>query len=451
MLNTGGLDANNFVPQEKKPQEAELTPQEKEQQAIAKSVAGIQYSSIYPDLQQRYAEKEQDYIQFQIDAYKRNRGREFFTGRPTLNFQDAIESSKRQRDLMESVKWGTNIEKRLEQVGTQYLGMVKETRPNQLTTTAEDYQDWLKGYMGNIKKGGDVEDPVASFTNYVSEKNRRVPESEKDKLSLDRSKRQERSGIQKTYLDKEKDFLTGLNKEHYTKDPASAIRERANEMFPNQQSKDDFVSDAKDAGYLDKDVSTDEGLDILSKTRLRAKETTKSVPSGITFGTTQTPTTFSTFEPDNAGGSSVDLSGQHPEIKGNFGGKDVDGVVDRVGVDENGNKYAEVKQDKMIKGKGASRGKMVSSGEKEIVRIPYNQTIEKALKDKKVNIAWDKAQTGTAKTKEVIPDVTYTSSKKGGTYNRKDIIKNFVDAKGRIPTDKEWNDIINQLGLKPKK
>ena len=386
MLNTGGLDANNFVPQEKKPQEAELTPQEKEQQAIAKSVAGIQYSSIYPDLQQRYAEKEQDYIQFQIDAYKRNRGREFFTGRPTLNFQDAIESSKRQRDLMESVKWGTNIEKRLEQVGTQYLGMVKETRPNQLTTTAEDYQDWLKGYMGNIKKGGDVEDPVASFTKYVSEKNRRVPESEKDKLSLERSERQERSGIQKTYLDKEKDFLTGLNKEHYTKDPDSAIRERANEMFPNQQSKDDFVSDAKDAGYLDKDVSTDEGLDILSKTRLRAKETTRAVPTGIAAGTTPLPQTFK-LATDESGRRAVDLSTSNVPIKGNYGGREVDGVIDAVGVNKKGEKVAWVQQDKMVKGKGASRGKMVSSGEKETVEVPYTPILAKELHDKhKINI-----------------------------------------------------------------
>jgi hypothetical protein len=218
-----------------------------------------------------------------------------------------------------------------------------------------------------------------------------VPESEKDKLSLERSKRQERSGIQKTYLDKEKDFLTGLNKEHYTKDPASAIRERANEMFPNQQSKDDFVSDAKDAGYLDKDVSADEGLDILSKTRLRAKETTRAVPTGIATGTTSLPQTFK-LATDESGRRAVDLSTSNVPIKGNYGGREVDGVIDAVGVNKKGEKVAWVQQDKMVKGKGASRGKMVSSGEKETVEVPYTPILAKELHDKhKINIDWTDA------------------------------------------------------------
>ena len=60
MLNTSGLNGNLFsaIPKTQEPQE--LTPQEQEQQAIAKNVAGIQYSSIYPDLQNRYAEKRQE-------------------------------------------------------------------------------------------------------------------------------------------------------------------------------------------------------------------------------------------------------------------------------------------------------------------------------------------------------------------------------------------------------
>jgi hypothetical protein len=151
------------------------------------------------------------------------------------------------------------------------------------------------------------------------------------------------------------------------------------------------VSDAKDAGYLDKDVSTDEGLDILSKTRLRAKETTRAVPTGIATGTTSLPQTFK-LATDESGRRAVDLSTSNVPIKGNYGGREVDGVIDAVGVNKKGEKVAWVQQDKMIKGKGASRGKMVSSGEKETVEVPYTPILAKELHDKhKINIDWTDA------------------------------------------------------------
>jgi len=66
--------------------------------------------------------------------------------------------------------------------------------------------------------------------------------------------------------------------------------------------------------------------------------------------------------------------------------------------------------------------------------------------------AYEQSKKGSSNSNVInVPDVKYTSSKSKGEFSRKDIIKNFVDAKGRTPTPKEWDDIVNQLGLKAKK
>jgi hypothetical protein len=156
---------------------------------------------------------------------------------------------------------------------------------------------------------------------------------------------------------------------------------------PTEEAKQDRLAELKELHIAAPDDDVETGMKkwaIIAQNQ----EKTEKVGSGIAFGVTKLPTTF-TFTPDENGDMGVDISAQSPIIKGNFGGKDVEGTGYRAIVDKDGNRKLKVLQDKMIKGGTVLKPKMVKSGEKETVTIPVNQTVDKALRDKNVIIDWD--------------------------------------------------------------
>lgn len=85
----------------------------------------------------------------------------------------------------------------------------------------------------------------------------------------------------------------------------------------------------------------------------------------------------------------------------------------------------------------------------KLTRLGYDTRL---LKQEYDDFVKNKNKSGSiSKEIDQIPDVTYTSSKKSGTFSRKALIKKFVDVNNRIPTKEEWNEIVIGYGLKPKK
>lgn len=439
------------IPQSKDPY-AGLTAQEIEQRQLAKSMAGLEYSSIYPDLQNKYDAAKQDYLQFQMDAYKKNKGKSWWTGRPTLSPQDAITRTQKQNELMSYVGWGKKIEPSLAKTYEQGLRLIQETQPGKTKITPQDFNEWKQGWLSKVKNSktgaGDVEDPYTSFSNMVAEKGQIVPPTEQQTAALEKGQRAERDASMKEFRAKTADILRGTSSESYSKHPIEHILGNINDYLPTDQAKNDMLKSLQDLHIAEPTDDVATGMKKWAEIA-HNQEKTRTPQSFMVPGSPSAPTTFM-FN----GGSSVSLAAQSPPVKGNFDGKEVDGTVSEASIDADGNKFINIQQDKMIPvTRGANKGKMVNSGEKETVPIPVSQSVEKKLKDMHVIIDWNSAVKPAKQESKstAIPDVTYTSSKSTGNFSRKDIIKNFVDSKGRVPTDKEWNDIVNQLGLKSKK
>ena len=122
MINISGLDNSVFAPQA--PITGDNTNFAKNlNEQIAKSVAGLQYSSVIPDLQNKYYAAKQDFMNWQMDAYKKNKGKSWWTGKPTLSPADEIEKSRRQNELMTYAAWGKRFESSLESVYKDQLAI----------------------------------------------------------------------------------------------------------------------------------------------------------------------------------------------------------------------------------------------------------------------------------------------------------------------------------------
>ena len=170
------------IPQSKDPN-SNLSAQEKEQMAIAKSMAGLTYSSVIPDLQIKYDAAKQDFLNWQMETYKKNRGKSVWTGKPTLSPADEIERTRRQNELMTYAAWGKRFESSLENVYKDQLKMkTTPPRPGERVVSAEDISKFNEGVLDEIKnskKGvGEVQDPHLKWLNYVADKGQVIPESE---------------------------------------------------------------------------------------------------------------------------------------------------------------------------------------------------------------------------------------------------------------------------------
>ena len=221
--NYGNIAQSLFTPVNVGQDKGELTEQQREQREIAGNMAKIQYSSIYPDLQKRYTDARTDYLKTYADLYKKNRNRQVMTGRG-LSPVDQLTIEGKKQELLNTVAFGNNMNKRLTDVNNKYLDMIKETKPNELTTTSDDYKDWLKGYFSDFKKGGEIEDPVASFVNNVSEKNRRVPAKPEDKEKNAKEQFTELEGITNS-------IKTGLSEQGYSKPTSDQVENYVKNKF----------------------------------------------------------------------------------------------------------------------------------------------------------------------------------------------------------------------------
>ena len=221
--NYGNIAQSLFTPVNVGQDKGELTEQQREQREIAGNMAKIQYSSIYPDLQKRYTDARTDYLKTYADLYKKNRNRQVMTGRG-LSPVDQLTIEGKKQELLNTVAFGNNMNKRLTDVSNKYLDMIKETKPNELTTTSDDYKDWLKGYFSDFKKGGETEDPMASFANYVSEKNRRVPAKPEDKEKNAKEQFTELEGITNS-------IKTGLSEQGYSKPTSDQVENYVKNKF----------------------------------------------------------------------------------------------------------------------------------------------------------------------------------------------------------------------------
>ncbi len=400
MLNTGGLDNSLFVPQQ--PISGDDTGfmatmgaianptgvlEQKQNAQIAKSIADIQMSSIYPELQNKFLEQRTQYISDYKDALRSHRG----MGRLRLNPQEELQFQNRRKDMGEMVNWAKVATSSLDKVTERAMPLLRARMPGDLRLSAGDYKAWQDQYFDKVKRaktGADVPAAVMDFENWIAKYADVVPQTEQQTMAIERGQRAVRKGIMDIVINGEKDYLNGLNKEHYAKDPLAALKERTDQMFVTDQAKADWVANLKDADRLPKDIGVEDGLRMWEKTRVNAKQTTKSIPSFWIPGSPSAPTTF-TFD----GKSEISLAAQSVPIKGNFDGKDVDGTVYSTGIDSDGNKYIKVLQDKVIPvTRGANKGKMVSSGEKETVTIPVTQSVEQELKKTdKVNIDYSGA------------------------------------------------------------
>ena len=221
--NYGNIAQSLFTPVNVGQDKGELTEQQREQREIAGNMAKIQYSSIYPDLQKRYTDARTDYLKTYADLYKKNRNRQVMTGRG-LSPVDQLTIEGKKQELLNTVAFGNNMNKRLTDVNNKYLDMIKETKPNELTTTSDDYKDWLKGYFSDFKKGGEIEDPMASFVNNVSEKNRRVPAKPEDKEKNAKEQFTELEGITNS-------IKTGLSEQGYSKPTSDQVENYVKNKF----------------------------------------------------------------------------------------------------------------------------------------------------------------------------------------------------------------------------
>ena len=221
--NYGNIAQSLFTPVNVGQDKGELTEQQREQREIAGNMAKIQYSSIYPDLQKRYTDARTDYLKTYADLYKKNRNRQVMTGRG-LSPVDQLTIEGKKQELLNTVAFGNNMNKRLTDVDNKYLDMIKETKPNELTTTSDDYKDWLKGYFSDFKKGGEIEDPMASFANNVSEKNRRVPAKPEDKEKNAKEQFTELEGITNS-------IKTGLSEQGYSKPTSDQVENYVKNKF----------------------------------------------------------------------------------------------------------------------------------------------------------------------------------------------------------------------------
>ena len=403
MINISGLDNSVFAPQAPitgdntnfaKNLSAIINPtqtlEQKQNEQIAKSVAGLQYSSVIPDLQNKYYAAKQDFMNWQMDAYKKNKGKSVWTGKPTLSPADEIEKSRRQNELMTYAAWGKRFESSLESVYKDQLAMTSNPpKPGERVVSKEDIADFNKGVLDEIKnskKGvGEVQDPHLKWLNFVAEKGQVVPAKPEDVAKEQRQGEEDETRYDKrvTDVDSYKNRTTPVT-------PALAERDLREEYPENGKTWQAYRKLKENRGIIDPKDDYETAVGKIAKELAPHVKFSREQP-GIATGTTSLPQTFK-LATDESGRRAVDLSTSNVPIKGNYGGREVDGVIDAVGVNKKGEKVAWVQQDKMVKGKGASRGKMVSSGEKETVEVPYTPILAKELHDKhKINIDWTDA------------------------------------------------------------
>jgi hypothetical protein len=393
MINTGGLDNNSFVPLTEVKGRGDAgfvntlnaiadptaALEHKQNQKIAQSIADIQVSSIYPEIQNKFIEQREGYVNDYKEALKSHKG----MGRLRLSPQEELQFQNRRSDLMNYTKWATQATSSLSKVNQDAITAKKS---GELDDGA--YKEWWDNYtkkIKNSKNGGDVPDAYTDFLQ--SGAIRPKPPKPEDIMKQAKAARVERDASWKEFRNKTNDILKGTSGESYSKHPIEHILGNIDDLYPTKEAKQDRLAELKELHIAAPDDDVETGMKkwaIIAQNQ----EKTEKVGSGIAFGVTKLPTTF-TFTPDENGDMGVDISAQSPVIKGNFGGKDVEGTGYRAIVDKDGNRKLKVLQDKMIKGGTLLKPKMVKSGEKETITIPVNQTVDKALRDKNVIIDWD--------------------------------------------------------------
>ena len=172
MINISGLDNSVFAPQAPitgdntnfaKNLSAIINPtqalEQKQNEQIAKSVADLQMSSIYPKIQQKFLEAREKYISDYKDALKSHKG----MGRLKLTPQEQLNFDRRKADMQNYVAWGKGATASLDKVNQDVIAALKagEIEPGA-------YEKWFNGYMDEItksKNGGDVPNAYSHFIN----------------------------------------------------------------------------------------------------------------------------------------------------------------------------------------------------------------------------------------------------------------------------------------------
>jgi hypothetical protein len=174
MINISGLDNSVFAPQAPitgdntnfaKNLSAIINPtqalEQKQNEQIAKSVADLQMSSIYPEIQNKFLEQREQYISDYKDALKSHRG----MGRLKLTPQEQLNFDRRKADMQNYVAWGNGATSSLSNVLKDVMTAQKSEHD---TIDMAEYQKWWEGYKDKIKKsknGGDVPDAYSDFIN----------------------------------------------------------------------------------------------------------------------------------------------------------------------------------------------------------------------------------------------------------------------------------------------
>jgi hypothetical protein len=174
MINTSGLDNSVFAPQAPitgdntnfaKNLSAIINPtqalEQKQNEQIAKSVADLQMSSIYPEIQNKFLEQREQYISDYKDALRSHRG----MGRLKLSPQEQLNFDRRKADMQNYVAWGKGATSSLSNVLKDVMTAQKSEHD---TIDMAEYQKWWEGYKDKIKKsknGGDVPDAYSDFIN----------------------------------------------------------------------------------------------------------------------------------------------------------------------------------------------------------------------------------------------------------------------------------------------
>ena len=181
------------------------TLETKQNQQIAKSVSDLQVSSIYPEIQKKFIQSKQDYIKKYKALLSSHKG----MGRLKLTAAEHLDMDTERQKLMNEADWANNATKSITEVNRDAIRMLQD--PNS-GFTSEDYQNWFKGYMDDIKKsptGGDIPDAYTHFMNHVNiQKKPKLSELSKEEETLVNQFNKSQMGM---YRNEEGEVVPGYN------------------------------------------------------------------------------------------------------------------------------------------------------------------------------------------------------------------------------------------------